>query len=142
MLLMDTNVLVNAHRVDSVRHKEYQAWLEAIINGPEPYAVCDFAVTAMIRITTDRRIYDPPSTTAEAVTFADQIRNQPHALVVAPGPRFWSIFTELCEATGARAKLVPDAYLAALAIENACEFITDDNDFSKFPGLRWRHPLN
>ena len=36
----------------------------------------------------------------------------------------------------------PDAaWLAALAIESGCEFVTTDRDFARFPGLRWRHPL-
>jgi predicted nucleic acid-binding protein len=37
---------------------------------------------------------------------------------------------------------VPDAYLAALAIEHGCELISEDKDFRRFPGLRFRHPLN
>jgi hypothetical protein len=42
-----------------------------------------------------------------------------------------------------QAKLVaPDAYLAALGIESGSEWITTDRDFSRFPGLRWRHPLD
>ncbi len=38
--------------------------------------------------------------------------------------------------------LVPDAWLAAIAIESGCEFITTDGDFARFPDLRWRHPLD
>jgi len=117
--------------------------LTGLIAGPEPYAVSDFAVTGMIRVVTDRRIYkDDTSTIEEAISFATEIREQPHAMVVSPGSRFWPIFTGLCRSTSAAGKLVPDAYLAALAIEHGCEFITTDTDFSKFPGLRWRHPLN
>ncbi|MEN8376929.1 MAG: PIN domain-containing protein, partial [Gemmatimonadota bacterium] len=59
-----------------------------------------------------------------------------------PGPRHWSIFRDLCEAVDARGNLVPDAYLAALAIENGAEWITTDRDFTRFPGLRMRHPLD
>lgn len=36
---------------------------------------------------------------------------------------------------------MPDAYLAAIAIENGLEWVTTDRDFARFPGLRWRHPL-
>jgi hypothetical protein len=43
---------------------------------------------------------------------------------------------------GARGNLVPDAYLAAMAIESGCEWITTDRDYSRFKGLRWRHPLH
>jgi predicted nucleic acid-binding protein len=37
--------------------------------------------------------------------------------------------------------LVPDAYLAALAIKSGSEWITTDGDFARFPDLKWRHPL-
>jgi len=143
MMLVDTNVLIYAHRRNADRHGEYRDWLTGLIAGPEPYAVSDFAVTGMIRVVTDRRIYkDDTSTIEEAISFATEIREQPHAMVVSPGSRFWPIFAGLCRSTSAAGKLVPDAYLAALAIEHGCEFITTDTDFSKFPGLRWRHPLN
>jgi len=143
MMLVDTNVLIYAHRRNADRHKEYRDWLTGLIAGPEPYAVSDFAVTGMIRVVTDRRIYkDDTSTIEEAISFATEIRDQPHAMVVNPGSRFWPIFTGLCRSASAAGKVVPDAYLAALAIEHGCEFITTDTDFTKFPGLRWRHPLN
>lgn len=142
MLLMDTNVLVNAFWREAERYDEYRAWLLGVVNGPEAYAVSDVALTGMMRIVTNPRIYETPAPTGQALAFAELIREQPQAVVVAPGARFWTIFTELCDKTGARAKLVPDAYLAALAIENACEFVTDDKGFARFPGLRWRQPLN
>lgn len=43
--------------------------------------------------------------------------------------------------THPRVFLVPDAYLAALAIESGSEWITTDGDYARFPGLRWRRPL-
>ncbi|MBI3976704.1 MAG: PIN domain-containing protein [Chloroflexi bacterium] len=52
------------------------------------------------------------------------------------------MFTRLCEAARARGNLIPDAYLAALAIESGSEWITTDRDYSRFPGLKWRHPLD
>lgn len=142
MMLVDTNVLVYAHRSDVERHPEYRHWLQKVIDGPEPYAVSDFAVTGMIRIVTNPKIYRRPATTGEALAFADQVRHQGHAHIVAPGPRFWEIFAGLCGQLNARGILIPDVYLAALAIEHGCEFVTADKDFGKFPGLRWRHPLN
>ena len=143
MMLVDTNILIYAHRRDAVRHPEYRDWVRAMINGPEPYAVSDFAVTGMIRVVTDRRVYhEGAATIDEALAFADEIRNQPHAQVIGPGAKFWGIFSSLCRQVGAGGKLIPDAYLAALAIEHGCEVITADKDFRRFPGLRWRHPLN
>ena len=143
MRLVDTNVMVYAHRRDAERHQEYEAWMQAMINGPEPYAVADFAVTGMVRVVTDRRYYrEVASTIIDALAFADEIRNQPHARVISPGPKFWSLFSNLCRQTDARARLIPDAYLAALALEHGCELVSTDQDFRRFPGLRCRHPLN
>jgi toxin-antitoxin system PIN domain toxin len=143
MMLVDTNVMVYAHRRDAERHPEYRDWMRAMVNGPEPYAVADFAVLGMVRVVTDRRFYrEVASTITDALAFADGIRSQPHAHVISPGPKFWSIFSNLCRQIDAGGKLVPDAYLAALALEHGCEVVTTDKDFRRFPGLRWRHPLN
>ncbi len=142
MLLADVNVLVNAHRQDGDRHDDYRQWLSGVVNDDEPYAVSDFVVNGFLRIVTNRRIYKEPSGLADALGFATQVRNQPHAVVIAPGMRFWDIFIRLSQQVDAKAKLVPDAYLAALAIEHGCEFVSADRDFARFPGLRWRHPLN
>ena len=141
MILMDTNVLVYAHRLEADRHAEYRDWLAGVVNSPEPYAVADFALMGMVRIVTSPRIYRDPTPPAIALDFAGQLRGQPHAMVLPPGPRFWPIFLDLCGAAGAGGNLIPDAYLAALAIEHGCEFITADSGFRKFPGLRSRHPL-
>ncbi len=143
MLLMDTNILIYANRHDAERHAEYREWMLGLINGPEPYAVSDFAVAGMVRVITDRRIYkETAATIEEALAFAAAIREQPHALVVNPGARFWSIFTDLCRTAGASGKLVPDVVLAALAVEHGCEVVTADKDFRRFAGVRSRPALN
>jgi toxin-antitoxin system PIN domain toxin len=141
-MLPDTNVLIYAHRRDADGHEEYREWLESLIDGPEPYAVSDHTLMGVIRIVTNPRIYRHPATLEEALAFADQFRNQPHAHVVSPGPSFWGIFTDMCGQVNARGNLIPDAYLAALALEHGCEFVTADSDFRRFPGLRFRHPLS
>ena len=65
-----------------------------------------------------------------------------NAVTLAPGERHWDIFQRLCREANAKGNLIPDAYLAALAIESGAEWITTDRDYARFPGLRWRHPLN
>lgn len=60
---------------------------------------------------------------------------------VSPGTWTWEIFLDLLERAAPRGNLVPDAYLAAMAIESGCEWITTDRDYARFPELRWRHPL-
>jgi uncharacterized protein len=37
--------------------------------------------------------------------------------------------------------LVPDAHLAAIAIEHGLEVCSADTDFARFSEIRWRNPL-
>ena len=142
MILTDVNVLVYAHRRDVPQHEAFRQWLEEVVNGEASWAVSEHVLAGFLRVVTHPRVFDPPSSADEALAFCEELRGAPNAVPVAPGRRHWSIFTRLCQQAGAKGNLVPDAYLAALAIESGCEWITTDRDFSRFPGLRWRHPLS
>jgi toxin-antitoxin system PIN domain toxin len=141
VILCDVNVLLYAFRADSERHEEYRRWLVGHLTGPENVGVSDLVVSAMVRIATHPRVFRYPSAPAEAFAFAEALRSRPNAVPVAPGSRHWDIFRDLCEKSGAKGNLVPDAYFAALAIESSCEWITTDRDYARFPGLTWAHPL-
>jgi toxin-antitoxin system PIN domain toxin len=142
MLLSDINVLINAFRREAPDHVACHKLVDALVNGDSAYGVTDYVINGVIRVLSVEALYDSPPTMEEILSYVGQIRNQPHALIVNPGERHWEIFTKLCRQTNARRKLIPDAYLAALAIEHGCEFVTCDKDFARFEGLRWRSPLN
>jgi len=99
-------------------------------------------LSGFVRVVTNRRIFGIPTPTREALAFAGTLRAQPNAVIVTPGERHWQIFARLCIDAGAKANVVADAYHAALAIESGSVWITTDRDFSRFPGLDWRHPLD
>lgn len=140
--LVDVNILVYAYRTDSERHAEYRSWVEGMVGGNEAFAVSELVLSAFVRIVTNRRIYADPSTLERALTFTEEILSADGCHLVAPGDRHWSIFTGLCRSSHATGDRIPDAYLAALAIESGSEWITADRGFGRFPGLRWRHPLD
>jgi toxin-antitoxin system PIN domain toxin len=141
MRLVDVNVLVSAFRADAPGHAQHRAWVEALIGSDEAYAVSDHVLAGFLRVVTHPRVFQPPTPLAPALAFAQAFRERANAVLLAPGARHWSIFTKLCREVSTRGNLVPDAWLAALAIESGCEFVTTDRDFARFPGLRWRHPL-
>ncbi len=140
MLLIDVNVLVYAHRQDTPNHSAYRRWLEAVLLSDRAYGVSDLVLSGFLRLVTHPRVFRTPTPLNQALAFAQDVREQPNCVIVEPGRRHWDIFTRLCRAAGARGNLVPDAYLAALAIESGCEWITTDRDYSRFDGLRWRLP--
>jgi len=141
MILTDVNVLVYAHRSDAQGHDAYRKWLEDVINSDQAYGVSDLVLSGFLRVVTHPRVFAAPSDLTLALAFAHEVRDQPNAVPIVPGARHWEIFRRLCETTGAKGNLVADAYLAALAIESGSEWITTDRDYSRFPGLQWRHPL-
>ena len=141
MILIDVNVLVYAHRVDAPNHAAYRQWLEETINSDRAYGMAELALSGFVRVVTHPRVFNPPSDLLSALAFANEVRDQPNCVLVQPGLRHWDIFTRLCQSAGVKGNLVADAYLAALAIESGSVWMTTDRDFSRFPGLKWRHPL-
>lgn len=141
MILPDVNVLVYAHREDAPDHSAFHSWLVGVIAGDEAYGMADLVLSGFLRVVTHPRIFNPPSTLEQAMAFVNDVREQPNCVRLAPGVRHWEIFTKLCRTAAIRGNLVPDAYLAALAIESGSTWVTTDRDFTRFPGLTWRHPL-
>jgi toxin-antitoxin system PIN domain toxin len=141
MVLPDVNVLVHAHREDTPQHTACLDWLETMVNGDASYGLADLVLSGFVRVVTHPKVFTRPSSLADAIAFIEQLRGRQNCVPVAPGPRHWNIFCSLCVGADAKGNLVPDAYLAAMAIESGCEWITTDRDFSRFEGLLWRHPL-
>ena len=138
MILPDVNVLLYAFRSDTENHAAYRKWLEGVITGELAYGMSPQVLASVIRLATHPRIFARPDPLEDAVAFASTLLDQPHCQIIEPGPRHWSIFTGLCRSSNAYGNLVQDAWLAALAIESGCEWITNDRDYARFAGLRWR----
>ena len=140
-MVPDVNVLVYAHHEESVDHGAYRSWWEATVNAPGAYGVSDLVLSGFVRIVTHPRVFDEPLRPDAALAAATAMSERPNARPVRPGERHWAVFSDLVRRTGAKGNAVPDAYLAALAIESGSELVTCDRGFARYPGLRWRHPL-
>jgi uncharacterized protein len=140
MQFPDINVLIYAHRQDAPEHHRYAAWLKTLVDAPEPFAIADIVLAGFLRIVTNPKIFRPATPMETALAFCRGLVEWPRAVFLLPGRTHWDLFAKLC--AGIDGALVSDAYVAALAIENGCELITTDSDFSRFQGLRWRHPLS
>lgn len=141
MILPDVNVLVYAHREDSPRHAPARAWLEAAVNGPEPLGLSDLVLSGFLRVVTHPRVFATPTPLDQALDFAEYVRSSPRAVRIHPGERHWEIFVDLCRGARAKGNLVPDAYLAAMAVEAGGTWISTDREYARFPGLRWKPPF-
>jgi toxin-antitoxin system PIN domain toxin len=142
MRAVDVNVLVYALRDDAERHDEYRDWLDTVRRGPEPLGLADVVVSGFVRVVTHPKVFRTPTRLSIAFDFVESLRTSPAVVPIAPGARHWSVFTDLCRATEARGNDAPDAFLAAIAIENGATWCSADRGFSRYPTLRWEHPLD
>lgn len=135
-------MLLYAHCKDSITGlNQYAAWLTKLATGPEPFTLSVLVLSGFVRIATNNRVFDPPSTTDAACRFVAQLVERPNARVVGPDPDHLVIFERLCRDAGAAGKLVADAQHAAVTNEHGCTMVSTDSDFDRFLGLRWQHPL-
>lgn len=142
MIILDVNVLLYAAELDAPQHTKALAWLREAFNGPEPIGLPWQTIAAFIRITTDRRMRSFVWRPEEAIEAVKNWLAQPDVMVVQPGLRHFEVAERMIIQGQATGSLIPDAVLAALAIENGATLASTDRDFSRFPGLKWVNPLD
>ena len=135
MIVVDANVLIYAHNADSPLHARARTWLEAVLSGKDSIGFSWSTITAFLRIATNRRAIDHPLTIEQASSIVGSWFASPAAVVLVPGPNHWNILSALLQSGQATGNLVPDAHLAALAIEYGATLISSDRDFARFPDL-------
>ncbi len=141
MVLLDVNTLVYAQREDMPAHALMRDWLERSLEGPEPVGIFEPTLASFVRIVTNRRIFKTPSPLDVTFAFVEAVRTAPAARLLALPAYHWRTFERLCREIGASGDDVPDAYLAAIAIELDAEFVSTDRGFARFQGLKWRQPF-
>jgi len=141
VILPDVNVLVYALRAGSPHHGEYAAWLAALVAGADELALHDVALSGVIRVSTNPRIMQRPSSPTVAMDFVSWLRNAPRAHWIPSSAATWEVFDRLVEDDpGIRGSVVPDAHLAAAALAHGARLATADRGFARFPGLRFFDP--
>lgn len=141
MILPDVNLLLYAVDAASPRNGAARRWVEERLSGPETVAMAWSVLTAFVRLSTHPSIFLEPLTSEQAFDLIDGWLRQPSVVIVHPGDRHHIIMRELLEPLGTAGNLVPDAHLAALALEHGATLASSDHDFARFAGLRWTDPL-
>jgi hypothetical protein len=142
MKLVDANLLIYAVTKTAPQHQRSREWLDASLAEDEAVAFDWVVTTAFVRITTDPRLSPVPLPVAAATKIIEDWLAQPASIHIYPTDRHLTLMRELLTPVGTAGNLVNDAHLAALAIEHGATLYSFDNDFSRFPGLRWLNPMN
>jgi uncharacterized protein len=141
VILVDANILVYAHVSTLAQHERARAWLDEELNGASPVGLSWPSLLAFLRLVTNPRVFERAEPIADAWRQVTEWLACDTAWVPQPTERHAELLDVLLAKTEAHANLVPDAHLAALAIEHGLTLCSTDSDFSRFPGLRWRNPL-
>jgi toxin-antitoxin system PIN domain toxin len=142
VILLDANILVYAHVSHFPQHERARGWLDDRLAGALPVGFPWPTLLAFLRLVTNPRIFERPEPIEQAWRQAEAWLNNPVSWVPEPTERHREILARLLLGHGARANLVPDAHLAALALEHGLVLCSSDSDFARFPGLRWHDPLS
>jgi len=142
VILLDVNVVVAAQRDDHPQHATVRPWFDDLVATRQPFGAPAWVWASAVRLTTNRRIFEVPATPEEAFAFVRAVRAQSSYQPIEPGPRHLAIFEAVCTTSNATGDLVPDAFLAAIAIENAATVASFDRDFARFDELEWIIPAS
>jgi uncharacterized protein len=142
MILVDANLLVYAFVASLPQHQAAASWLDAQLNSSMIVALPWPSLLSFARLVTNPRVFERPALIKAAWDQVEQWLNCSSVRVPVPGDRHREILAELIKNSVDRADLIPDAHLAAIAIENGFLLCSSDKDFARFPGLQWRNPLS
>jgi hypothetical protein len=140
-MLLDANLLLYAVDRESRSHQRAANWLEQALSGPTRVGFPWPTLLAFLRIATHPRALRVPLDGSEAWGFVADWLNCPSAWIPPPTQGHAEILQRLIEAYDLRGNLIPDAHLAALAIEHGLPIFSTDSDFARFPEVRWVNPL-
>jgi len=141
VILLDANILLYAYDTRSPQHVAARGWLERQLSGVAPVLFPWHTLTAFLRIVTNPRAVFTPLSMVEASECVDAWLARSVSRLALPTERHWQVLRGLLIDAQAPAALVPDAHLAALAIEHGAVLYSTDRDFARFPGLTWEDPL-
>lgn len=142
MIIPDVNLLLYAHSEADMRFDLANQWWRDLLSGTEEVGLPWSVVTGFMRISTSRRSPISTLTPAQAVATVNEWYTYEHVQAVNPGPQHMILMGRLLEAVGIGGNRIPDVHIAAIAMEVGAEVHSHDNDFARFPGLRWRNPLS
>ena|SRR5437868_4335789 len=142
MILVDANLLVYARVASLPQHSQAKRWLDERLNSAVSVALPWSSLLSFVRLVSNPRIFSKPEAIISAWQQVESWLDCPCVWIPSPTERHREVLGPLLSAASIRANLIPDAHLAALAIEHGLTLYSTDGDFARFPNLKWENPLS
>jgi len=140
-VLLDANVLLYAVDESSPHRGPAERWLREAFGGERRIAIPWQTVGSFLRIATHPRVFARPLRADQAVGVMKVWLDAPQAWMPNASARTVQILHGLIGTHHLTGNTVPDAQLAALAIEHGIPVVSADSDFARFPEVAWINPL-
>jgi toxin-antitoxin system PIN domain toxin len=141
VILVDANLLVYAANTAAAENPAARSWLDARLNGTARVGLPWPSLLAFARLVSNPLVVRQPVSPADAWQQIEQWLACASAWIPAPGEGHPKLLASFLEQPWMTSRLVPDAHLAALALEHGLTCCSTDGDFARFPGLKWENPL-
>lgn len=142
MHLLDVNIVLASHREDHEHHEVVRSWFDDLVESGYPFMVPDVVWASLVRLATNRRIFKVPSPSSDVFEFVRATTLQPGYVTLESTGRALQLFEKVCIDYEAAGDLVPDAFLAAMAMEHGCQVVSLDRDFARFETVTWLNPID
>jgi hypothetical protein len=140
-VIVDANLLLYAVDRSAQHHAAALGWFENALNGDRQVGLPWPSLLAFVRISTHPRASAHPLAPERAWSIVQGWLDAPTVWVPAPTPRHATVLGGLVSKYRISGNLVPDAHLAALAVEHGVVLCSNDTDFARFEEIRWENPL-
>jgi toxin-antitoxin system PIN domain toxin len=141
MILIDANLLIYAKFSDLPQHAHARSWLEEQMRSPGRVGIPWQSSLAFLRLATNPRLFTRPLEIGAAWQQVLEWLDHPRVWIPEPTDDHPEVLGRILVAAQATGNLVPDAHLAALAIEHGLTLCSADSDFARFEGVDWVNPL-
>ena len=141
MILVDANLLVYSHNEAAAEHPIARTWFEGALNRTARVGLPWPSLLGFVRLVSNPAIVQHPVRPADAWERVTEWLARDNVWIPQPGPEHSELLGKLLSDARITSRLVPDAHLAALAIEHGLTLCSTDGDFARFPGIRWENPL-
>ncbi|MBI1357679.1 MAG: PIN domain-containing protein [Acidobacteria bacterium] len=142
MIAVDTNILIYAHRADSPWHRQAERKLRELAEGGQRWAIPWPCLHEFLAIVTHPRVFQPPSTLAQALAQVDAWTASPGFEALAERQGYWARLRETLAKTQTVGPRVHDARVFTLCAESGVrELWSADRDFNRFRGVRIVNPV-
>lgn len=139
-ILVDANLPLWAHHAGFPWHTPARRWWSRVMEACPVVAIPWPTIVAFVRISTHPGALEHPVGVGDALAVVSEWLDRANVTIPVPGPGHARLFAEMVRAGRAVGNHVPDAHLAALAVEWGLVLVSADRDFARYPGLRWHDP--